>query len=51
MKTAYYEKLAFKKYITLYHDTENKKWYFVSQYTGEIVPVSLKGFISLVKDF
>ena len=45
--TAYGKKI--RKLVTLYHD--DNQWYLVSQYTGELVDVSFRNFIMLVKDF
>lgn len=48
-KTAYHKNLIGKKVVTLYHD--NSDWYLVSQYTGAIEPVSVRGLISHLRDF
>ena len=47
--TAYYDRFLRKKVITLYRGST--QWWLVSQYTGALYDVSLKGLKSLLADF
>lgn len=50
-RKAYIDRLVGKKVITLYHDPKLRTWYLVSQCTGELQPVSIRGFITILKSF
>ena len=47
--TAYLDRFFRKKVLTLFYD--EGKWYLLSQYTGALYDVSLKGFREALADF